>query len=1496
MTSTLRNLWHKLGARRGAPDPQLEAERQRLLAAVAAQTVRQAALLRLSRELAAAVDEPEVCRRVVHGLRDTLGYDHMDLYLLDQASGDRVLAASAEYDEPPGRIAPGEGLSERPFLDGQLHYTPDVGQDPRFIAGLGGSEVDVPVRIGGQVLGVLIAESKRPNAFDQDDFEVLTAAAQQAGLAIEKARLLDAERQRADELDALRTTMADIAAELELPALLQAIVERATGLLDATGGELGLYDEASQEMRIFVCHNMGKDFAGIRMALGEGAMGRVAQTGQPLIIEDYPTWEGRSPQYDGLPLHASLTVPLTAAGRLVGVITIAAGDPDRRFGPTDVHLLNLFANQATIAIENARLYADLRTSQEYTRNIIDSSLDPIITVDRDRKIVEFNKAAQETFGYGPHEVLGRHVDLLYADPEQGLDTHQTAVVQGRCVQEVMNRRKNGEVFHAFLSASPLHDAQGELLGVMGISRDVTESKQAEAKLWEYQEHLEDLVEERTAELRASEERYRTLFDGVPVGLYRTTPEGQMLDANLALVHMQRYDSREEVLAGNPADVYLDPQDRVRWQVLMERAGVLRDFEVRLRRRDGTVIWVSDTARAVRDDQGQVLYYEGSVEDITERKEAEEELRRYQEHLEDLVAERTAELRASEERYRTLFDGVPVGLYRTTPDGKVLDLNQAMAEMFRAASREQALALDSTAVYADPRDRLRWQELIEEEGVVRDFEARIRRLDDTVVWLSDSARAVKDDQGRVLYYEGSLEDITERKRFEEELRRQKEYFEALFVNSPVAVGSTDLDLNVVSWNPAAERLFGYAQAEAIGRNLDDLVANDPRVLDEALDWSRQAATEGLVQGTTRRVRKDGSLIDVEVLAVPVIVGDERVGYLGMYHDISERKRFEEEIRRQKDYFEALFVNSPVAVISVDLDATVVGWNPTAETLFGYSQEEAIGRNLDDLVADDPRIREEAQHYTREVFATGRVHAIARRQRKDGSLVDVEILALPVVVAGEEVGFIAIYVDIGELQEARRQAEAANQAKSLFLANMSHELRTPLNAILGFTQLMDGDQNLTAGQQENLGIINRSGEHLLALINQVLEMSKIEAGRVSLEERGFDLPALLGSLEEMFRLRADDKGLMFTVRRADVVPRYVVTDEVKLRQVLGNLLGNAVKFTREGGVALRVTASPPEGETCSLRFEVEDTGPGIAPEELEAIFDPFVQASGGQQYQEGAGLGLAISQQYVRLMGGDLAAQSEVGQGSRFRFEVPVTLPAPGATGQEPAPAARQVLGLAPDQPLYRVLVVEDRETNRRLLVKLLEPLGFAVREAANGQEAIDAWHDWQPNLIWMDMRMPVLDGCEATRHIKALPGGQETVIIALTATAFEEDRVRILQEGCDDFVRKPFRKEEIYDMLARHLGVRFLYGEEPTPPTMAGAPDVRDLAGALVSAPAGWLADLHEATVRADLGQMLALVERIRGQSPAVADALAGLANGFAYDEILKLIEGATTLEEEDERP
>ncbi|MEG4106315.1 ATP-binding protein [Microcoleus sp. S13_C5] len=474
---------------------------------------------------------------------------------------------------------------------------------------------------------------------------------------------------------------------------------------------------------------------------------------------------------------------------------------------------------------------------------------------------------------------------------------------------------------------------------------------------------------------------------------------------------------------------------------------------------------------------------------------------------------------------------------------------------------------------------------------------------------------------------------------------------------------------------------------------------------------------------------------------------------------------------------------------------------------------------------------------------------------------------------------------QLQQAAWAAEAANLAKSTFLANMSHELRTPLNAILGFSQLMQRSTNLTREQQENIRIINRSGEHLLALINQILDLAKIEAGRITINATNFQLSSLLNDMEEMFQLQAMEQQLQLIFDCSSETPEYVQTDQMKLRQVLINLLSNAIKFTKKGVIRLRVSAFRDNKNqhlplsNYQLHFEIEDTGAGIAADELDKLFQAFVQTKTGTKSQQGTGLGLAISQQFVKLMGGVITVRSEIGRGTTFAFDIPVSAVDTPAT--QPVKPPRRVIALERNQPRYRILIVDDRSDNRQLLIKLLAAFNFELQEATNGIEAIEKWSSFEPHLIFMDMWMPVMDGHEATKRIKATVKGQATAIIAVSASNADEAQSVTVSDDCDDFIHKPFRDTEIFATLHKHLGVRYIYDEPESVPesTQIEAPTPETLA----ALPADWLAALEKATIECDLELILSQIEQIRDRNDALASALAAFANQFQFNQILALI-------------
>ena len=625
---------------------------------------------------------------------------------------------------------------------------------------------------------------------------------------------------------------------------------------------------------------------------------------------------------------------------------------------------------------------------------------------------------------------------------------------------------------------------------------------------------------------------------------------------------------------------------------------------------------------------------------------------------------------------------------------------------------------------------------------------------------------------------------------------------------------------------------------------------------------------------------------------------------------ERLRTQQALAESAAMIKDLYDHAPCGYHSLDESGAFVQINETELAWFGYRRDELMGkRRFPDLLT--PESREKFADQFRHFVATGSCGDLEfDLVRKDGSILPVMLNAT--AVRDEKGRFVmsrSVLYDITErrraereiaryrdhlealvaertaaltesnrqLAQAKENAEAASRAKSTFLANMSHEIRTPMNAILGFTQIIQRSPTLAAPDRENLEVILRSGRNLLALINDVLEMSKIEAGRTDCARRTFDLPDLLDDLQLMFRVPAEAKRLHWEVVTAEDLSRHVIGDEGKLRQILINLVGNAVKFTESGGIVLRARPLPAgDGGRLRLAFEVEDTGPGIAEHEREQIFEAFRQAAHGIE-KGGSGLGLAISRRFARLMNGEITVESEIGKGSRFRLELPFE--AGSADQLHRPPRRRTARHLRPDQGEVRILVVDDKSDNRLFLRRMLAPLGFTLGEAANGAEAVERQRRFQPHLILMDILMPVMDGHEATRRIRREPEGGAVKIVALSASAFDEDRAAVMATGADDFVRKPVIVEDLLALMANHLGLDYIY-EEPGlsgQAEAAPAPDLPLTPELLAELPADLVGALRAATFRSDDVAMKALIATLPADRSDLAATLGRLVRRFEWD-------------------
>ncbi|MEH2175779.1 PAS domain S-box protein [Nostoc sp.] len=1230
-----------------------------------------------------------------------------------------------------------------------------------------------------------------------------------------------------------------------------------------------------------------------KFALGAGLPGRVWQSQEPEWIKDVskvtePVFL-RSPQAAKVGFKAGFGVPILAGNQVLAVLVFFKRSSvlvDRRL----LLLVSAVAAQLGGLIERKTLEQELALREARLNAFFSSAPVGMNIVDNQLRFVQINQLLAEINGLPQQAHIGKTIHEVLPDIAPLVEPiYQQVLITG---QPIINQElssisiKQPDIIRHFLAS--YFPIIGESDRPSGVGTVLVEISELHAALRE-RKHVEQ-------ELRLVNERLQYLLTSSPVVIYssKTSEDFGITFISENVKEMVGYEAREFI---ENSSFWLDrvhPQDikpiSEKFSHLIKQEYI--SYEYRWLHADGTYHWFYEEMRLIRDEANSPIEWVGYWADINARKLAE------------------LALQSGQQRYQLLAEASPACIFHTDVDGNVLYFNQRWSEITGYSLEESLGTHWANAVHPDDREQLllAWNQATAAKSTYK-YEHRFLHDDSTVVWVICHALPEFRDDGEIKGYIGTITDITERKLAEEALRESAERERA--IAQVIQRMRQTLDL---------ETIFA-ATTEELRQ-----VLNCDRVVVYRFnpDWNGEFVSESVGNDWISLIEEhnndphltEGVLQDGRCLAKILDSADNQVEYPDLQV-------------------------TPGASFLCVPDIYNAEFHPAYIHLLERFQAKAYiivpilhGSQLWGLLASyqnsDPR------------------------QWKPGEINIVVQIGNQLGVALQQAQLLAQTQRQSQaLQEAVIVADAANRAKSEFLANMSHELRTPLNAILGFTQVMSHDRDLSTEHQQNLAIINRAGEHLLNLINDILEMSKIEAGRITLNLNSFDLIRLLENLEEMLRFRATSKGLELVFEYTSQLPQYIQVDESKLRQVLLNLLGNAIKFTDTGRVTLRVgigeqgsrgageqgsrgaeeqgsrgagehkriinpqyplalsvaegmpnaqcplVLSEVEGmpNAQSLTFEVQDTGRGIAPQEIDLLFEAFGQTETGRKSQQGTGLGLAISRKYVQLMGGDISVTSTIGEGSKFTFDIQIGLAI--ASEIQIEQTRPQVISLAPAQSEYRILVVDDSTDSRLVLKKILTSIGFAVQEAINGIEAIALWQTWQPHLILMDMRMPIMDGYEATKLIKTrektsiqntesqIPNWK-TIIIALTANAFEEQREAIIKAGCDDYINKPFREEELLEKLSEYLGVQYIYQEESYQLTNLKQQrpksilTLTDLVNLLSEMSPEWVKQLYTAAAQCSDDLILELIEQIPSENAVLQNFIKNLAHDFQFEKIMEL--------------
>ena len=1118
----------------------------------------------------------------------------------------------------------------------------------------------------------------------------------------------------------------------------------------------------------------------------------------------------------------------------------------------------------------------LQTELQCSHLMVNHSKDIILRVDPETgRVLDANPAAIQQYGYAREEMLRLNIsDLRTAETRKEI-REQLRQARNFTKFETRHRRKDGSEFPVEVTVNPVTVA-GQLV-LMSQVRDISRRKQAED------------------EIRRARDFYLTLLEQSPAFIWRCGPDAQCDWFNHTLLQFTGRTLAQNLAEGwskgvHPEDV---PGAREQFQGAFA-SRIPFTLAYRRQRHDGQYRWIVDCGVPFQQLDGQFGGYIGYGFDQTERKQAEAALQLAKDTLEKRVAERTEELRLKEEQLELAF--------RASHDG-IWDWNLETDEVYYSPRWKAMLGYSEAEI--EPHVSA-WKRLLHpddfatagqvvkgvEQGT-REYlmEFRMRHKDGHYVPILSRGHPLRrQPQGPIVRIVGTHFDLTEQKRAEQAISEAKSRFEQIFNNSPSAIAiSTVHEGRVIMANQAFLRLFGYQLDEILNKTGQELkLYLHQAERDQALEIIRRQGSLTNYEGLGRK--KDGATVNL-------LVNAETIYFSGQLHlmvncvDITEQRRTQLLVEAHAREIQDLYDHAPCGYYSLDFAGRVIQINQTLRQWLGYAPEEMLGRHLGDFLTPASRALFE-RHFARLLQPGPGLNQEKEFIRKDGSLLPVVFNSLTLFDAAG--GFEQIRTSVfdnseqlrirKELLAAKAAAETTNQAKSEFLASMSHDIRTPMNAIVGFAGLLKKTDGLPETARAQVDTITRNSHHLLALLNNILDLSRAEQHRLELRPRPFNLADLLANVATVFAASARQKDLEFQLDSGPNTPDWIVTDPDILYRIITNLLSNAVKFTAAGHVRLQVRMLPVGRNGPELEFTVQDSGEGISAGELAEIFTKYRQTSAGKQSNVGTGLGLYLSRIYANLLRGELTVESQPKAGSTFRLTLPVALPAAAdrSVALPPPPVHRSANPLRQE-----AMVVDDLPDNRELLVKLLTAAGFSVRQAASGETALEACRQRMPDLILMDARMPGLDGYATVRRLRQLPHAGPVKIIVVSASAMTADLTEATRAGADGFLAKPFSEADLFEKIAALLPVQPAGIISPAGPRPPAILPPAELAARVGQFPAEWRNRLREAVVVGDFDRVHQLLADItpRGE-PAVVRHLGQLASRFEAKALLALLPAA----------